>query len=153
MIIRDWCLLIALCVMLGSIVAHAAPITGTATITMPVPTTKANGDPLPAAEFKHFTLMWGLKPGVYTESKVLLATDIPYKWTFPVDVPIGGSTPVYYAATATDTKGRISGVSAEQTKRFYAEATSPPAMPVFTSVNGGGCVPDGTGYSCSTVKP
>lgn len=153
MIIRDWCLLIAIVVMLGSIVAHAAPITGTATITLTAPAAREDGTALPAAEIAGYTLRWGTVSGIYTQSQAIKPSEIPYKWAVPVDVPIGGSTAIYFAATTTDTKGRESKPSAEAVKRFYAETASPPAMPVITSVNAWSCTPDGTGYSCSTVKP
>ena len=114
----------------------------TATLSWQAPTTRMDGTPLAASDIAKYTVYYSIGSAPTLTSP---SVDVTGATTTTIDLTLTPSLTaqtVYFAATATDTNGSESPLSAVVSKSFLVNSTAPPSAPTsvtFTITCANGC--------------
>lgn len=114
----------------------------TATLSWQAPTMRMDGTPLAASDIAKYTVYYSIGSAPTLSSP---SVDVTGATTTTIDLTLTPSLTaqtVYFAATATDTNGNESPLSAVVSKSFMVNSTAPPSAPTsvtFTITCANGC--------------
>lgn len=98
-----------------------------------------NEDNTPLEDLDYITIFWGPSSGNYVgDTQVIMAPGATNEETINAQWNPGvnsGSFSLYFAATATDLSGNMSGFSNEVQYTFVIEDTTAPAPPILNGIN------------------